>query len=667
MRAVLAVCLVCLCLNSCAASMPPADYYEGLRLRAADATDAGAAVCFEKALDSPNGFIRAAAAGELLSLHAAGREIPDALMKRLRQEAAGSWKAAFAALDAAPPAVPPAAPSSAADAALAYLLGSGGDAFQYGAVFPDEAALFALREFRVRAVFTAAEDAAIEGHIAASRSRFGEGLVQFRTTLENTPQLFFRYGGLLNDLGRCFQYASNNSEGIDRFLAWEAAIAAGDYAALGVSAAEAGAIRFRLLFFAARIARQRGLLDQGIDLFVRALPFAPDSGQADACLWYALDSSLGRGAAAGNAFPAAIRHIEAYGSQWRDPSYFTDVLDKLARVLLGRGQWKELLRVFSLIRGQGGVSLARYAYIIGRCLEEGYFSAEEIRLASEAAGSGVPAAAFMRIAYNTGNASWYYRAQSAAALGEPFWTPPPHKPKDEAPAGQSAAMEFLLGFFRHRAAAFAPPLIKAFETELAPAELRALAEALAQAELYADSIRLVSVYTERSGYEMERRDMELLFPRPFRELVEQYAEETGLAPQLLFGLIRTESAFQSGIVSRAGAAGLTQLIPATAEEMAARILSAGGPDYASGESLNLSDPAVNIHIGAVYLAYLRERMKDPLLALLAYNGGMNRVRRWRNAARLPVDLFLETVEYPETREYGRKVQAAAAIYQALYY
>ena len=57
------------------------------------------------------------------------------------------------------------------------------------------------------------------------------------------------------------------------------------------------------------------------------------------------------------------------------------------------------------------------------------------------------------------------------------------------------------------------------------------------------------------------------------------------------------------------------------------------------------------------------------MALLAYNGGMNRVRRWRNAAgsSLSEDLFLESIEYRETREYGRKVLAAQAVYKALYY
>jgi soluble lytic murein transglycosylase len=69
-------------------------------------------------------------------------------------------------------------------------------------------------------------------------------------------------------------------------------------------------------------------------------------------------------------------------------------------------------------------------------------------------------------------------------------------------------------------------------------------------------------------------------------------------------------------------------------------------------------------------------LDHPLLSILAYNGGMNRVRRWyREAARnfdpslpaLPGDLFLETIELAETRNYGRKVISAALIYGTLYY
>jgi soluble lytic murein transglycosylase len=234
-------------------------------------------------------------------------------------------------------------------------------------------------------------------------------------------------------------------------------------------------------------------------------------------------------------------------------------------------------------------------------------------------------------------------------------------------ADVSDTMRFLLGFFENDAAQFAPQYIRAEESGLSSGELCRLAEALGAAGQYQESIRLVSLYAGRNDYQIKRQDLELLYPRPFREPVERYAEELGIKPSLLYGLIRTESAFNSDIVSRAGAVGLTQLMPATAREMAARIHRRGGPDYIVEDfPSHLHDPAVNIHIGASYLAYLNERMEDPLLALLAYNGGMGRVRRWYRTANLPPDLFLETVEYSETRNYGRSVIGAAAMYEALY-
>jgi soluble lytic murein transglycosylase len=284
----------------------------------------------------------------------------------------------------------------------------------------------------------------------------------------------------------------------------------------------------------------------------------------------------------------------------------------------------------------------------------------------------------------------YYRSLSAAVLGETFLTLPPpsrrlraRKPPT-AKNGESGIMLFLLGFFEHGVGEFAPRYIREEENNLSADELRRLAEALAAAGQYRESIRLVSLYTKRDGYQIGRGDLQLSHPRPYKELVEQYAGETGIDPALLFGLIRTESAFDPNAVSRVGAIGLTQLMPATAEEAAGRIRRQGGPDYIrDGSAVNggdengrerstvdLRNPAANIHIGASYLAFLNGRMEDPLLALLAYNGGMNRIRRWRgarSAVSLPPDLFLETVEITETMDYGRSVTAAAAVYRALYY
>jgi soluble lytic murein transglycosylase len=174
----------------------------------------------------------------------------------------------------------------------------------------------------------------------------------------------------------------------------------------------------------------------------------------------------------------------------------------------------------------------------------------------------------------------------------------------------------------------------------------------------------------REDYEINHEDMVLYYPRYFNELIESGAREAGLGAELLFGLVRTESFFLPGAVSRSGAVGLTQLMEPTALDMAGRMARRGLPDYRSAEGIvDLKDPETNIRIGAYSLAYLVEQMGSPMMALLAYNGGMGRLRRWRAAGkeRLPEDLFLETIVFDETREYGRRVLAAAAVYGYLYY
>jgi soluble lytic murein transglycosylase-like protein len=108
------------------------------------------------------------------------------------------------------------------------------------------------------------------------------------------------------------------------------------------------------------------------------------------------------------------------------------------------------------------------------------------------------------------------------------------------------------------------------------------------------------------------------FPRlgpldqPFLEAVADAAALHGLDPKLLHALVVTESAYQSDAVSPVGAAGLTQLMPATALELGVR---------------NRFDPVENLRGGADYLARQILRFGDLRLALAAYNSGPGRVAR----------------------------------------
>jgi soluble lytic murein transglycosylase len=510
------------------------------------------------------------------------------------------------------------------------------------------------------------------GHFAVSRSAFAEGLQYFRTVLEADSSLFFRYPDLLNDLGRCFQYASAGDEGIELFLQWERDLA-GTAGASETGNPEAailghGGLYFRLLFFAGRIARQRGQLNRSVEYFSRALPFAPDPVQEDACIWYILDTAFTANPDRG-VFLAA-----AYIPRWNREAYFTDLLDKIARHLIIKRRWEDMAALLALLRGSGkdpaGPSLsggaAQYAYILGRAAAEGYYV--------PAGGTGsetgrkAEAAVLFSLAYGAEHGPLYYRALSAAALGEPLPVSSGPPPRESSAGGDTASMEFLRGFFEYGAAAFAYPYIEALGNGLSLSGQRTLAAALEQAGRYPEAIRLTAAYMEREDYEPVRDDLERYYPRPFQRLIETRARDAGLERATLFGLVRTESAFQPDVVSRAGAVGLTQLMPATAVDMAGRIRAQGGPDYTEKGPPDLTDPEINVHIGAAYLGYLIGRLESPFLALLAYNGGMNRVRRWRSGEPdLPGDLFLETIEYAETREYGRKVLAAALVYGYLYY
>jgi soluble lytic murein transglycosylase len=643
--------------DSCAAPQVNSDFYHGL-LGKSDTEKLPESVrLFEKALTDSNVYIRRAAASELADLMSAGVTLTAATINRIHREASGLWAAAFEALSDA----------YIREKVIELFLNH-----EQGTI-TDNIKLYILLECARQGVsFSYSELNAVEGHLAVSRLRYNDALRFFRSFLEDgewpqkIPKLFIEYPVLINDLGRAFQYTSSGTEGLSLFLQWENNLV-NDMASGSLSGTDKpDDVRYSLLFYAARIARRIGQNARAVSLFEQALHLAPDTEQSDACIWYILDLSLS------SASDFFIKQLEQFIPHWHDGSYFDDVLERFLQTLASNREWEKIISVFSLIRDSGATMKAGYAWIIARVIEEGFLPNKELYFAAEAAGAEpADVLVFKQIAYNTAennvSSVLYYRSLSAAALGQPFLEN--NKGTAANRSGRpSPAVQFLLGFFSFNAEGHVLPYIRQLEQELSPEELRAVSQALEQAGMYAQSIQLVSRYIEREGYTANRQDMELLFPQAYKELIEKHAAQTSLPPALLFGLIRTESAFQSGIISSAGAVGLTQLMPATANEMAGRIRRAGGPDYAAEENgPDLSNPDQNIHIGAYYLSYLTDRFEDTLLSLLAYNGGMNRVRRWQAANTLPVDLFLETITFAETRDYGRKVMAAAAVYEVLYY
>ncbi len=158
----------------------------------------------------------------------------------------------------------------------------------------------------------------------------------------------------------------------------------------------------------------------------------------------------------------------------------------------------------------------------------------------------------------------------------------------------------------------------------------------------------------------DARVLRAIFPWPRRAAVEAEAREFGIDPALFAAIVRQESTFDSEALSRAGARGLTQLMPGTAAQAARGLDVAYAPEW-------LTVPDLNLHLGAAHLAALLKRFDRVEVAVAAYNAGATPVRRWLTRPGADdADQFIEQIPYQETRGYVRSVLRNRELYRALY-
>jgi soluble lytic murein transglycosylase len=164
-----------------------------------------------------------------------------------------------------------------------------------------------------------------------------------------------------------------------------------------------------------------------------------------------------------------------------------------------------------------------------------------------------------------------------------------------------------------------------------------------------------------SPFQAPRQIARLAYPVYYGDVIVPLAEAYGYDPLLQFALVRQESLFESFAVSHAAAQGLSQVIPDTGLYIAQRL---NWPDY---ENALLYRPYVGLAFGAYYLQQqLAAFDGDVYAALAAYNAGPGNARRWYNVAAHDPDLYVETVNFAETRLYIERIYAGHAIYRHLY-
>lgn len=182
--------------------------------------------------------------------------------------------------------------------------------------------------------------------------------------------------------------------------------------------------------------------------------------------------------------------------------------------------------------------------------------------------------------------------------------------------------------------------------------------------IYRSSILAAESVLRLSGktvFQAPRLIGRLAYPVYYRDLILPLAEQYGYDPLLQFALVRQESLYESFIASPVGAQGLSQVMPATGEDIARRL---DWPNYSNEQ---LYRPHVGLAFGAFYLdEQLRFFDGNVYAALSAYNAGPGNAARWYAVAPDDPDLYLETVDFRETRLYIKRIYTGYAIYRHLY-
>lgn len=180
---------------------------------------------------------------------------------------------------------------------------------------------------------------------------------------------------------------------------------------------------------------------------------------------------------------------------------------------------------------------------------------------------------------------------------------------------------------------------------------------------YAKQIDLLDRAVNTANRTQLKHDFKLRYPDPHRQILNTFVKETDLDIEWVYGLIRQESRFIINARSHAGASGLMQLMPGTANLVARKL---GITQIARNQ---VNDINLNLRLGVAYLAMAYDEFeKSPVLASAAYNAGPNRARYWRTSLTQPIpgDIFAEIIPFNETRDYVQKVLANTVFYHLIY-
>jgi soluble lytic murein transglycosylase len=168
------------------------------------------------------------------------------------------------------------------------------------------------------------------------------------------------------------------------------------------------------------------------------------------------------------------------------------------------------------------------------------------------------------------------------------------------------------------------------------------------------------LYSYRDA-DVPREAWEIFFPLVAWSTIKEESKRYGIDPYIVAGLIRQESVFNPNAISRVGARGLMQVMPATGQLVSKR------QGIGNITAADLYNPALNIKLGMNYLAQVIGQFGRIEYAAAAYNAGPSRAQRWiAERGSMDIEDWIESIPFTETRGYVQGVLRYAANYRRLY-
>jgi soluble lytic murein transglycosylase len=426
---------------------------------------------------------------------------------------------------------------------------------------------------------------------------------------------------------------------------------------LASAAASNGNRAAEWLFFSGRARERAGQTALAVELYERVAKRYPKSAFADHAVY-----RMAQLAYSGGRFELAAKAYDAYLARFGARARFAaDARDERAVAWLASGHAADAARAFHGLAEQSSEPRVRARYV------------QLEALALLRSGKLEPARALWREVIRE-HPLTFAALCAAARLQATGESPPPALPTATASAQAQAplnlalppAAELLHGAGLDREAEGALGEVEQSVGRAYPGRgdeaLCGLYGRLAPAErAYRTGQRAASTDELSRAPLLGRRWLwDCVYPRPYKALVAGLAAEQGLEAELVYAVMRQESAFRPDALSPVKASGLLQLMPSTALRVAREL----GLEL---DPARLREPPLNVRLGARYLRKVLDWFGgNTALAAASYNAGPIAVQRWlENSTALELDVFVARIPYEETRSYVERVVGNHARYRYL--